>query len=342
MKSLELNHLSFSYRAGWKVFNGLSCRLGSESDSGYIIALMGASGSGKSTLLRLILDPFMPRQGTIITEPLAPLISYVPQEAILLDHLTPLQNARYLNTVEYYRPYFDEKLFQDLSSRLGMTDILKNTKSITQLSGGQKQRIMLLRALSVRPDILLLDEPTTGLDSDVKLSFLNELRAIVMNQRLLAIYVTHHRLEAEFVADEIAFLGTSKVGNTKLFQKSVEDFIKCPPLTEAVKIFNYPTPNILQCHIENDNQLKILHLHEQSLFQLVVGPENLKFKENEGFPFTVISTNSVYTTISLFGQPITVKTTNDLFRGNQFCHFEGDVLLYEDGLFREIITYKRV
>lgn len=334
MKALTLEHLSFAYLPELPIFRQLSCTLARCAEGeGRVVALMGASGAGKSTLLKLILQTLKPDQGRIVTEPKAPLIAYVPQEAVLFDHLSPLENARYFERVAFYRGSFDSQLFDSLSERLGMSDLLRTAKRIDQLSGGQKQRLLLLRAMSVRPDILLLDEPTTGLDAEVKLNFLNELRAIVMSQQILAVYVTHHRLEAEFVADEIAFLEAGENG-IELFQDSVADFIRRPPVLDAVRIFNYPTPNILHYRPGSQGGLGEVSPADTG-YHLAVAPEQVRFG-TEGVDFRIVASNPIYTTISLAGQQLTVRTNDQVFAHTK-CHFEGEILLYAKGRFDQLI-----
>lgn len=332
MKSLKFDNISFGYNPKKPIFQNLSFEIKNPlTDKGYVSALMGASGSGKSTLLKLILGTEKPQQGKIICVPETPVIAYVPQEPILYEHLTPLQNARYFATTNFYKKRFDEKLFEELATSLNIIDVLRNSKSVLDLSGGQKQRINLLRALSIRPDFLFLDEPTTGLDAEVKLQFLYKLREIVVQQNLLVVYVTHHKLETELVVDEITYIAKDTTTNSiqRVFQNNLLDFIQCPPLLEAVRVFDYPKPNLLKCKMHN-NSLVVAHVSDKSedCCYLDIDPHKIVFTDT-GWQTKIIAQNPIFTLIEVenSGQYLSldtpayniIKTTFSL-NGNFNCY----------------------
>ena len=207
MKSLSFNNISFGYNHDTPIFKDLNLEI--KAKQGHVVALMGASGSGKSTLLKLILENEKPQTGSIKFDMSNPVIAYLPQEPVLFEHLTPMQNARYFQRSSYYKKHFNENLFWELITSLNIQDVLEKSKSVLELSGGQRQRLSLLRALSIQPDLLLLDEPTNGLDATVKLQFLNKLREVVLKYGLMVIYVTHHKLETELIADEVIYISSN-------------------------------------------------------------------------------------------------------------------------------------
>lgn len=168
VKAIELRDISFRYSRDVPLFDGLSVRFASQSQRGHVSAIMGPSGCGKTTLLKLIAGIECPQSGSVHTEPPEPCVSYLPQTVVLFDHLSPMENARLFQTVSARRSRFDERRFSTLSETLGVAEILRTSKSVREISGGQRQRLSLLRALSVNPDFLLLDEPCIGLDAEVK------------------------------------------------------------------------------------------------------------------------------------------------------------------------------
>jgi len=207
MTSIELNRLSFGYRRGNAIFEDVRLRMEHDAKRhGCLIAIMGPSGSGKTTLLRLIARVEAPVEGTVDLMPSDAQVSYLQQEPVLFEHLSRLENARYFGLVRERRSQFDELTFDRLAKRLKLTTVINDPGSVEDMSGGERQRLALLRALSIRPRILLLDEPGTGLDVDVKLELLHVLREVVDEFGLLALYVTHHSEEAEIVADELLYL----------------------------------------------------------------------------------------------------------------------------------------
>ena len=218
------------------MFRGLTIRLDrpAADRTGHVVAIMGPSGSGKTTLLRLICDVERPIRGTLTLEPSQASVSYLQQEPVLFEHLSRRDNARYFANVHQTRGRFDESTFQHVAAKLRLTEIVKSQRGIDEMSGGERQRLSLLRALSIRPDILLLDEPCTGLDVDVKLEFIHMLRGVVDDLHLLALYVTHHADEADLVADELLYLShesmTSEV-TARLFP--IQGAIQSPPSPQA-------------------------------------------------------------------------------------------------------------
>lgn len=329
MSFLGFDDVNFQYNADNVVFKELSFRLErASSDRGYCIALMGSSGSGKTTLLKLLLGTLKPQAGCVLIKSNAGFASYVPQEPVLFNHLTPLQNAKYFSRIGFYKNRYDEKTFEELMQVLGMEEVLRETKSVEDLSGGQKQRIMLLRALSVNPDILMMDEPTNGLDSIVKINFLQSLRRILTQRKILVLYVTHHRLESQLIADKVAYLEVGSGGrSTKLHQKELQVFIQEPPVLDAARMFDYPTANILYCRqiskgvmLDNDQLTSSL--------KFALRQHNLCVSRQNGFFYHVLSTNPIYTSIEVQGQILTLKTTEELLQQGNRIELQGKLLCY--------------
>lgn len=332
MKSISFDNITFGYQAKRPLIENLSFTLQNPlADRGYVIALMGASGAGKSTILKLLLGAEKPQKGTIRTNPTKPLVGYIPQEPMLFEHLSPLENARYFATTKFYKRHFDENIFEDLVQSLQMEDVLSKSKSVLELSGGQRQRLSLLKALSTKPDFLLLDEPTTGLDAEVKLQFLHKLRELVLKLNLLVVYVTHHKLETELIVDEIAYIAknpdTHKIN--KIFTDSVINFINDPPLLEAVTVFNYPKPNFLKARWEEANLIP--SLPSEATCTAVVADENLVFSEKEGFAYTILTSNPIYTLLELTEtkQTITLHTHTLPTQPTQKVQFTGNLSQYD-------------
>ena len=100
MKFLRCDQLSFGYNNETLLFKDLNLSLKSlNPGKGSVIALMGPSGRGKTTLLNLLLQTLSPTKGAIASNPANPVISYVPQDPVLFDHLSPEQNARYFSRI---------------------------------------------------------------------------------------------------------------------------------------------------------------------------------------------------------------------------------------------------
>lgn len=299
MKLVSLNNISFSYNNGLPIFKNCNLELLAEGRQGFVTAIMGASGSGKSTLLKLLLGIEKPQQGNITITPKDPVISYVPQEAILFEHLSTEMNAQYFKHAGPYKNRFNTTLYQELVSVLGLEDVLSSNRSVTEISGGQKQRLSLLRALSINPDFLLLDEPCNGLDADVKRSFLNKLRAIANKFGFYILYITHHKLEAQLIADEVVYLAPDMESNviTKPVKAPILEYIEKPPILEAATIFRFPDVKVLPVIKTGTKNVIIAADKREATYFLLVDETNVMITNNDGWAFELISRSPVYSVI---------------------------------------------
>jgi ABC-type sugar transport system ATPase subunit len=333
MRFLQFDNVTFGYNATRILFRDLSFRIECKDEGGHAVSIMGASASGKTTILKLILNSVSVSNGSIIHSPMKPVISYVPQEPVLFDHLSPMQNAAYFSRLSFYRSNFDQSLIEKFSEVLEMKKVLTESKSISELSGGQRQRLSLLRALSIKPDILLLDEPTTGIDADLKLQFILQLLEVIREQNILAIYVTHHKSEAQLVANEILYLFVnSATGVASVFQRSASEFFDSPPTAHASRSIGYPNSNLIAFKIESD-VLKLATLDDKDSFLLNIEPEHIFFSDDKGFAFKVVRSNGIFSMLRLDnGQPLVIKKLLS-YRSDKRVYFSGRIYCYNcDGL----------
>jgi ABC-type Mn2+/Zn2+ transport system ATPase subunit len=179
---------------GRAVLSGISLAISRSS----FTAILGANGSGKSTLLKTLLGLLPPVAGRItITAPLnLPLIfGYVPQSTEL-DPLYPLTgfDVAFMGTFGRVGPGrfppHDEREFVRDCLRATAADGFAQQK-FSRLSGGQKQRILIARALATRPDVLVLDEPTAGVDAAATRALLDFISQIHAERKLTILLVTH-------------------------------------------------------------------------------------------------------------------------------------------------------
>lgn len=179
---------------------------------GQLIALLGPNGAGKSTTINMLIGLLSPTLGTISIANKSPQdfdykrnIGVVFQHSIMDDTLTVMQNLKYrVNMYEGCTFSSTDPLLE----KLGIHSFLN--QRFETLSGGQKRRVEIARALLHKPDILFLDEPSTGLDIQTRTSIwglLNELR----NERELTIILTTHYLEEAEVADFIYIIDHGKI-----------------------------------------------------------------------------------------------------------------------------------
>ncbi|GHA55980.1 zinc import ATP-binding protein ZnuC [Amylibacter ulvae] len=160
---------------------------------GEILTIVGPNGSGKSTLLRAIVGAIVPTGGQIKREKNIR-IGYVPQ-SLAIDATLPMNVERFLSIPK--RATKTQK--QNALERVGATNMMH--KQMTDLSGGQFQRVLLARALLCEPDLLLLDEPTQGLDQPGSARFY-ELIAEIRAELNCAVVMVSHELHVVMSASD--------------------------------------------------------------------------------------------------------------------------------------------
>jgi len=194
-----------------------------EVESGALTAILGASGSGKTTLLRLIAGFERTDAGRIrladrvvdgprvYVPPERRRIGYVPQEGALFPHLNVAANVGFGLRAGPRRP--DRKAFEArVAELLGLVGLDGFERRLPhQLSGGERQRVALARALAARPELVLLDEPFSSLDVELRTSMRREVVAVLAKAGATAILVTHDQDEALSIARRVAVLQHGRI-----------------------------------------------------------------------------------------------------------------------------------
>ncbi len=215
--------------------------------NGEILALLGPSGCGKTTLLRMIAGFEVPQSGQIFLaeQPIATSeiclpperrdVGMVFQDYALFPHLTVHQNVAFgLKRRRSDLQSKGRRAWQALTSeaidRVGLTGL--ENRFPHQLSGGQQQRVALARALAPCPTLVLLDEPLSNLDIQVRLRLRQEIRDILKQAELSAIFVTHDQEEALGIADQVAVMQQGRIE-----QMGTPEAIYATPKTRFVAEF---------------------------------------------------------------------------------------------------------
>ncbi|WP_027965727.1 metal ABC transporter ATP-binding protein [Halomonas halocynthiae] len=152
-------------------------------DRGEVVTLIGPNGSGKSTLLRVIIGAVQPARGQLVREQ-GLTIGYVPQR-LAIDPTLPLTVARFLNLPRRH----SSRVLRQALEQAGVPGLMQH--QVTDLSGGQLQRILLARALLEKPDLLLLDEATQGLDYRGTADFYRQIEAVRRELGCAVLMVSH-------------------------------------------------------------------------------------------------------------------------------------------------------
>ena len=158
---------------------------------GQVIGIEGPSGSGKSTLLKLAAGLLRPSGGRVTVN--APILGYVFQEPRLLPWFTALENIGLVLEAKGVPKNAAREAAGKSLERMGLYPFRHHYPG--QLSGGMNQRVSIARALAVAPDLLLLDEPFTGLDPALKTKVRDQVSTMAVSTRTAVLHVTHARDE---------------------------------------------------------------------------------------------------------------------------------------------------
>ena len=207
--TLIIEGLRFAYPGSRKdVLDGLTLTV----DEGEICSLLGRSGSGKTTTLDLIAGFMRPSAGRIVLNgrdithlrPQDRNVGVVFQEYALFPHMTVRGNIEFGPRGKGLPSRKVSDIADDMLSLAGLTHLSERMPS--QLSGGERQRVALARALAAMPDLILLDEPLSALDVTLREVLRKDLRRILKERGIKAVYVTHDQMEALAISDRIGLL----------------------------------------------------------------------------------------------------------------------------------------
>lgn len=218
--STEIRNIVMDFN-GFKALNDISLKI----QDGEFIAILGPSGCGKTTLLRLLAGFNHPTSGEIrigeqvvanrdyVLPPNERFISMVFQSYALWPHMSvrknvefPIKNSKFVSPE--IRSNCDSRV-RELIEMVGLTGMEKRLPA--QLSGGQRQRVALVRALAVDPDLLLMDEPLSNLDTELRVEMRREIKELHQKTKVTVVYVTHDQSEALALADRIVVMNHGQI-----------------------------------------------------------------------------------------------------------------------------------
>ncbi|WP_196592529.1 metal ABC transporter ATP-binding protein [Pectinatus sottacetonis] len=181
---LKIEHLYFSYSNKPNLLNDINFTL----QTGEYVSILGVNGSGKSTLIRLILGLIIPTSGIINSD--FKNIAYVPQRFNQLNTHFPITVREVLYC---YKAVKKKRNYKNISQVLKLLNLENEQETlIGQLSGGQCQKLFIARALLGNPDLLILDEPSNGIDSISRTEIYNLLAELNNKQKMTIICVEHN------------------------------------------------------------------------------------------------------------------------------------------------------
>ena len=303
-----INDLSKIYNNGFNALKNINLNI----KKGEIFAMLGPNGAGKTTLISIICGIVSPTSGKITVDNFNIIDDYretrsriglVPQELSLEQFETVFNNVSYSRGLYGKKP--NPSHIEKILKQLSLWD--KKDQSLRQLSGGMKRRVLIAKALSHEPQILFLDEPTAGVDVELR----QDMWKIVESLRktgVTIILTTHYIEEAEAIADRVGVINQGeiivvekteellkKMGHKKLTVDLQEEINKIPKILEKYNLtlgsnkmslnytYNVQTKqtgitNLLQDLKDAGLKLKDLKTEQSSLEKIFV---NLVRKNNE-------------------------------------------------------------
>ena len=208
---IAINNLSKVYKNGLTALKNINLNI----KKGEIFAMLGPNGAGKTTLINIICGIVKPTSGEIAVEGFDIIDDYretrsriglVPQELTLEQFETVFNNVSYSRGLYGKKP--DPAHIERVLKQLSLWD--KKDRILRQLSGGMKRRVLIAKALSHEPQILFLDEPTAGVDVELR----QEMWKVVENLRetgVTVILTTHYIEEAEAIADRVGVINQGEI-----------------------------------------------------------------------------------------------------------------------------------
>ena len=196
-------------------------------NEGEIIGLLGPNGAGKSTLMNLITQNLEPDEGEILVNGISAtkmgasyrdVLGYMPQQQGLYDRFSALEFLRYFASLKGLKAKESRKRIEELLEVVNLTKA--RNRKLGGFSGGMKQRVLLAQALLNEPQILILDEPTAGLDPKERIRIRNYISSISENK--IVLIATHVVSDVECIAKEILFLRGGKLLEKETPEKLVE------------------------------------------------------------------------------------------------------------------------
>jgi iron(III) transport system ATP-binding protein len=281
---LSLSSVNKSF-AGQKILKDLSLQVKEHE----LVAVLGSSGSGKTTLLRLISGFDSPESGEIeilgskvfAKNVFVPAekrrVGFVPQDAALFPHLSVAGNIEFslgdLSAAERQNRVQELLALVDM---VGFEDRLPH-----QLSGGQRHRVALARALAPKPDLILLDEPFSSLDAELRARLREDVKKVLLTTGTTAILVTHDQEEALSIATRVAILREGTIAQIGL----PKDIYQAPTDVEMATFLGDSV--IIEGTVKNgkiDTQLGQLsplnQVAEGSKGRVAIRPENFYLQPN--------------------------------------------------------------
>ena len=289
MSYLSISHVTKQYGETVVVDN-----FNLDIEKGEFVSFLGPSGCGKTTTLRTVAGFEIPTSGKIMLDgkditdkaPNQRNVGMIFQAYALFPNMTVAQNIGFGLRVRKESESAIKERVQEMVNLIGLEK--HANKYPYQLSGGQQQRVSLARALAIRPDVLLLDEPLSALDAKIRVSLRSEIRAIQKRLGITAIFVTHDQEEALSISDRIVVMNVGVIEQVGTpfeiynFPKTqfVANFVGSLNTAEAEVID--PAKGLLSMDgVQFESAEKMNSLHKGDKVHISIRPERFSFASEQ-------------------------------------------------------------
>ena len=260
-----------------------------EFEPGEFTVILGPSGCGKSTLLNIIAGLEHPTKGEIyinkscvfskekriFVPPQKRKIAMVFQNYALYPHLNIFDNISFPLKIAKLNKKTIEKKVNEVAELLDIKELLYSKPR--ELSGGQRQRVAIARAIVRDPSVLLMDEPLSNLDAQLRIKTRSEIKSLQRELGITTVYVTHDQSEAMTLGDRIIVMNKGEIQQVG----SPEYIYKNPKNIFVANFIGSPSMNLIKCKVENSNillkdkRIKINDKIEDKEIYLGIRPENI-------------------------------------------------------------------
>ncbi len=184
---IKLENVSFSYEK-----ENILENINLEINNGSFVGLIGSNGTGKSTLLKLILNIVKPHQGKVFND--FKKVSFLSQISSTNDYVFPANVFEIVSLGLKNKPFSfltkkDKEEVKAMLELLGISDL--RNRQLQELSGGQQQKVRLAKCLIAKPELLVLDEPTSGIDKESRINLIEDLHILQEKFNLTILMVSH-------------------------------------------------------------------------------------------------------------------------------------------------------
>lgn len=274
---LELVNLSKRYKDVYAVKN-----MNMYIERGEIVGLLGPNGAGKSTAISMLSTLIEPTEGDVLFEkksvlqnpnPLRAVTGFVPQEIALYESLTAEENLYFFGRIYRLSRQTLRRKIEEVLEIIGLTDRKKDV--VKKFSGGMKRRLNIGVALLHEPEILIMDEPTVGIDPQSRNYILETVKRLNQERGMTILYTSHYMEEVEYLCDRIYIMDQGHViaVGTKqeikdLLSSEQAVHIEAEMLNELFTSALKEEPTIKEVFIDG-RTVTIIVPEEMNIFQLV-------------------------------------------------------------------------